>query len=263
MKKIPLLLSVIILIATQPSFGWGQKAHDVVAAIAEANLNKKAEKKISEILDGKSMVYYSKWMDDLRNSPEWESHYKVTETWHFANVDEGKTYDTMEPDPKGDVLVKTEMIIAELTIYKELGDSVKREYLMMLIHMVGDMHCPMHAGRRTDRGGNSVTEYWFSQKTNLHAIWDTNMIESARTWSYTEWQENLDRTTKKEKEQIWAGTPRQWFDETVTAAAQIYATTPPNSNLSYQYMYNHNALLERQLLYAGYRLAHVLNTIFG
>lgn len=254
-------LSLLVMQAL-PAFGWGQKGHDVVAYIAEKHLTCKAKKNIGRMLEGKSIVYYSSWMDNLQNSPDWKGGYDVTKTWHYANVDEGETYDSMRKEEKGDVLTALDMIVGELH-RSELTDSLKADYLKMVVHLVGDMHCPMHAGRLSDLGGNRLQVKWFGQQTNLHSVWDTRFIESARKWSYTEWQQQLDRCSRKERKQISAGTPRQWFDETVAAVKHLYETTPENGNLSYQYLYDHNELLERQLLYAGYRLAALLNDIFG
>ena len=73
MKKILIAaMSIIMLMSNISAFGWGQKGHDVVAAIAEQHLTRKAKKAITEILDGKSIVYYSSWMDNIQNSPDWD-----------------------------------------------------------------------------------------------------------------------------------------------------------------------------------------------
>ena len=93
-----------LLLSSISAFGWGPKGHDVVAAIAEQHLTKKAKKAIDKILDGKSIVYYSSWMDNIQNSPYWEYGYNKTKTWHYANVDEGLTYQTMTKNPDGDVV---------------------------------------------------------------------------------------------------------------------------------------------------------------
>jgi hypothetical protein len=141
------------------------------------------------------------------------------------------------------------------------------DYVKMIVHMVGDMHCPMHAGRLSDRGGNGTKVRWFGQNTNLHSVWDSKMINSARKWGYTEWVEQLDRTDKKFKKSVMRGTYEEWFNDTVKYAAALYEYIEDmgkeNPNLSYQYVYDFSDLLENRLLVGGYRLAYVLNTIFG
>ena len=133
--------------------------------------------------------------------------------------------------------------------------------------MLGDLHCPMHAGRLSDKGGNKLKVKWFGQNTNLHSVWDSKMIESARKWSVSEWVDQLDRTDKKFKKSIMRGSYEEWFSDTVEYAESLYEYVESQNkdipNLSYQYVYDYSWLLEDRLLTAGYRLAYVLNTIFG
>jgi hypothetical protein len=119
----------------------------------------------------------------------------------------------------------------------------------------------------SDRGGNGTKVKWFGQQTNLHSVFDSKMIDSARKWSYSEWVEHLDRTDKKFKKGVMRGTFEEWFMDTVDNAAEIYEYVErqgkENPNLSYQFVYDFSPMLEQQLLLGGYRLAYVLNTIFG
>ena len=249
------------------AFGWGSKGHDIVAAIAEQHLTPKAKRKINKLLDGKSIIYFSSWMDNIQNSPYWENGYNLTKTWHYANVDKGLNYDTMQKNPAGDVVTGLEKLTDEMmNNYDNLTDSMRVDYLKMIVHMVGDLHCPMHAGRLSDRGGNGTKVMWFRNETNLHSVWDSRMIESARTWSYSEWCEQLDRKDRKYRKSISDGSYEEWFSDTVEEAARIYEYVEASEEivqvLSYQFVYDFSPLLEEQLLNAGYRLAHVLNTIF-
>ena len=263
-----LILSVIMLLNTVSAYAWGSKGHDVVAAIAEQNLTRKARKNISKLLDGKSIVYYSSWMDNIQNSPYWENGYNKTKTWHYANVDKGETYETMKKEPAGDVVNGLEMLTDQLmNNYDNLTDSMRVDYLKMIVHMVGDLHCPMHAGRLSDRGGNGTKVMWFRNETSLHSIWDSKMIDSARTSSYSEWCEHLDRKDRKYIKNITKGDYEDWFMKTVEEAAKLYdyveSTGEIVPTLSYQFVYDFSPLLEEQLTNAGYRLAYVLNEIFG
>lgn len=267
MKRFTFIITAIMLLNLTTAFGWGPKGHDVVAAIAEQNLSRKAKKEISKILDGKSIVYYASWMDNIQNSPEFKDLYTETKTWHYANVDKGLTYHTMTKNPDGDVVRGLEQITKEMTDnYKNLSDSQKATYLKMIVHMVGDLHCPSHAGRLSDRGGNDTKALWFREETNLHSIWDSKMIDAARKWSYTEWVDYLDRADKKYKKEIVKGNYEDWFMKTVKEAAAYYEYVENSGetvpSLSYQFVYDFSPLLEEQLLNGGYRLAHILNTIF-
>lgn len=258
------MMSIFLFGGSIDVFAWGQKGHDIVACIAEKHLTRKAKKNLSAILGGKSLVYYSTWMDNVQNSPYWKDGYERTRTWHYLNVNEEYTPQTMPRNPKGDVLSALNMIIDSLENHrKELSDSVCFDYTRMLIHLVGDMHCPMHVGRLSDRGGNWLKIKWFEHETNLHSLWDSKLIESVHAWSYTEWMQNLDRCSKSEIAQMTSGTVEDWLNETWQVTVGIYANVTPEENYSYKYMYDYGPVVERQLLLAGYRLAALLNRIFG
>ena len=125
MKRITTaLVCVLMFVSSISAFGWGPKGHDVVAAIAEKHLTRKTKKALAELLDGKSIVYYSSWMDNIQNSPYWENGYNKTKTWHYANVDKGLTYETMKKNENGDVVTGLEFLTKELTEnYDNLSDS--------------------------------------------------------------------------------------------------------------------------------------------
>ena len=274
MKRIVLIvLSTFIMMESVSLYAWGPMGHDVVASIAEQHLNRKTKRKINRLLGGRSIVYYSSWMDNIQNSPYWENGYNQTKTWHYANVDKGLTYQTMQKNENGDVVNSLEMLTdAMINRYDELTDSMKVDYVKMIVHMVGDLHCPMHAGRLSDRGGNNTKVKWFGQPTNLHSVWDSRMIDAARKWNYTEWVEQLDRTNRKYRKNVTEGSYEDWFTTTVANASKIYnyveaidQKLPEEElpNLSYQFVYDFSPMLEEQLLLGGYRLAYVLNTIFS
>ncbi|MBO4615520.1 MAG: S1/P1 nuclease [Bacteroidales bacterium] len=265
MKRfVVILLFASFIFGSIDLFAWGQKGHAIVAYIAEKHLTRKAHKKLDAILEGKSLVYYASWMDNIQNSPYFRGGYDRTYTWHYFNVDEGFTPQTMKRNPNGDVLSALNMVIDSLENHQdELSDSVRIDYVRMLIHLVGDMHCPMHAGRSVDKGGNGVPIKWFKYNTNLHVLWDSKLVESVHEWSYTEWQQNIDRCSKSEIKEMSAGTPEDWFTETWKIAVGVYEYTKPNEYYSYKYMYDYAPVVEHQFLVAGYRLAALLNRIFG
>lgn len=271
MKKFLIaLVSIAALFNTTAAFSWGPTGHDVVAAIAEAHLTPKTHEALDKILGGHSIVYYSSWMDGIQNSPYWEAGYKQTKTWHYANVDKGETYQSMKKNEAGDVVVATERLVGELkNNYENLTDSMRADYVKMIVHMVGDMHCPMHAGRLSDLGGNRTKVRWFGRNTNLHSVWDSKIVESARNWSYSEWRDQLDRPNRGQEDEFYesvsGGTIEEWFVETVENAAVIYEYVEgkeENPNLSYQFVHDFSPMLENRLLVGGYRLAYVLNSIF-
>ena len=94
-------LCACLLAVSVNGYSWGQKGHDVTCAIAQKHLTRKAEKKISAILDGKSIVYWANWMDNASHTPE----YQYTSTWHYKNIDADETFETAQINKDGDVLI--------------------------------------------------------------------------------------------------------------------------------------------------------------
>jgi len=241
----------------QSAFGWGQRGHDVRAYIAECNLTPEAAQQVDRALGGHSPVYYANWLDNASHTPE----YAYTRTWHYANIDEGYTYATMSKEPAGDV-VKAVTELVERLQSGTLSAEKETEALKMLIHLVGDMHCPMHAGHRSDLSGNRIPVTFFGRPTNMHSVWDTSLPEAAHKWSYTEWQNQLDRLSDDEATLIESGTPEEWFMESVELCRTIYGETPEGANLSYDYVERFTPIVERQFLKGGHRLAKLLNEIY-
>ena len=252
------LIAIVALCTTLSSFGWGQKGHDVVAYIAECNLTPEVYQKVVKKLGSHSLVYFANWLDNASYSDQ----YRYTKSWHYANVDEGFTYDTMTKNEKGDVVTAIESLIAELKSGK-LSAEQENVRLRMLIHLVGDIHCPMHAGHLSDRGGNEVNVKFFNRDTKLHKVWDSELVEAAHKWSYTEWEQQLNRyCTAEEKAKLAQGKAKDWIDQSHAIATEIYKATPDKSRISYDYIAYYTPVVEKQLLSGGVRLANILNELY-
>lgn len=256
MKK--LITIVLGLVISSAAFGWGQKGHDVAAAIAERHLTRKAAREVRRVLNGLSPVYVANWMDNASHTPL----YAHTKTWHYFNIAPDGQIETTERLPEGDVLRAVTDLTAQLKS-GSLEAGEEETALRMLIHLVGDMHCPMHLGHAEDLGGNRIKVRFFGRETNLHTVWDTDLPEAGHKWSYTEWQQQIDRATKAEQASITSGTPDDWVRETHTVCTEVYDATPEGANISYDYVARFTPVVERQLLRAGLRLAHLLNEIYG
>lgn len=259
MKTRVLMILAAVLAAVNLSFAWGPKGHAVVADIAARHISKKTAQKIDAVLGGETMVDVSSWADNVRKDPR----YAHTATWHFVNVDPGYTYQTMPKDPAGDVYVKL-LEIVEALKSDTLSAEQEKVNLMLLIHLVGDLHCPMHVGHRDDLGGNRIPVQWFGQPTNLHSVWDSKLVDSCRPWSYSEWTENIDRNlTPEQIRRITQLSVMEWMEQTMALCEDIYANTPSGGNYSYDYCFQYAPAVKQQFLQAGLRLARLLEEIYG
>lgn len=258
MKLHSFLSLSFLFLSVAPMFGWGQKGHDTVAFIAENHLTPVTRQKISELLDGKSIVYWANWMDNASHTPE----YAYTKTWHYKNIDPEFSYDTAPNIPEGNVV----QAIYEQTELLNKPDTSKEQKalaLKMIVHFMGDLHQPMHMGRASDLGGNRHSVKLFDRYSNLHSAWDSWLPEQAHKWSYTEWAQQIDRNDTTVNEEIFTITnPDEWGRQTYEIATKIYDTTPEDSALSYDYIAEWTPVVEQQFLRGGLRLADILNSIF-
>ncbi len=255
MKKILLLLGCGLMALN--AFAWGQKGHDTVASIAERHFTAATADSVSELLDGMSPVYWANWLDNASHTPD----YAYTKTWHYKNIDAGQEYEDVEPLEKGDIVTALREQIAIL------GDSVsvrsqKNLALKIIIHLVGDLHQPMHLGHKSDLGGNRTQVRFFDQGTNLHGVWDTKLPNAAHAWTYTEWTDQLDRTDTESQRQLCAGNIDDWAKESLAIATRLYDTFTPGSKISYNEIAYWTPTVEQQLLKGGLRLAEILNAVF-
>ncbi len=249
-----LLLTALVCIITFPALGWGVTGHRAIGLVAEQHLSAKAKKKLKALLGQQSLAIVSTWMDEIRS----DSTYNHTADWHWVTIETGKTYDESPKNPNGDVIMTLERLIAELKSGK--FDAKKQvEHLKMIVHLVGDIHQPLHVGCCDDRGGNSVKVKWFRNETNLHSVWDSNMIDDTKL-SYTEVTQALGEPTKAELTTWQKASVRDWANESMSHRKQVYAVG--DGNLSYKYSYKNMDLVKLRLLQAGIRLAGVLNQIY-
>ncbi|UII23125.1 S1/P1 nuclease [Fulvivirga ligni] len=254
-KKVAFILCLFISFQV---FGWGMTGHRVVGYVAEKHLSKKAKKHLEEVLDGESLSTVSNWMDDIKSDDSFDH----THDWHWVTIPNGKTYEEAEKNPDGDIIATIERVIAEL---KKGGLSKEQEAqnIKMLVHLVGDIHQPLHVGTGDDTGGNAVKLKWFWNSSNLHSVWDSGMIDS-ENYSYSELGDVVDHATKEEIKKWQSASVRDWAYESMELRNQVYDL--PNEekiNLSYEYRYKNWKTVKHRLEQAGIRLAGVLNDIYG
>jgi len=249
-----LILCLVLFISVE-AFSWGPTGHRAVGLIASKHLSAKAKKNIMKILGQNSLSEVSNWMDEIRS----DSTYKDMGDWHWVTIETGKTYDQSPKNPKGDVIATLERIVSELKKHT-LDKKTEEEYLKILVHLVGDIHQPLHVGCCDDQGGNKVKAKWFGRDTNLHSIWDSNMIDDSKL-SYTEFASFLDEPDQVTVASWQKNSVREWADESMTFRKQVYEIG--DGNLSYKYSYKNLPTVKQRILQAGIRLAGILNEIYG
>jgi hypothetical protein len=242
-----------------PAFGWGPEGHRLVARIAWEQLTPEARERVSAILaPGETLASIASWPDEVRRSRP------KTEPWHYVNIPVDQPHLDMARDcPKSDCVVAK---IADLR--KTLEDPAaaareRREALLFLVHLIGDLHQPLHASDHHDRGGNLVRVQFFKRRSNLHSVWDSGLL--GRMESEDQLFPALSRDSARHRKKWDKGTVEDWAEQSHKAAQKVvYGKLPQAAGdsplaLGADYERLADPLVRRQIEKAGARLAAVLN----
>lgn len=258
-------LSAIALLgfAATVANAWGAAGHRIVAIIAERNLNDSAKQHISEILGSNvSLASVANYADAVRNQrPE-------TYNFHFVDIPLQANNYLPNRDCKNDP-EKGDCIIAALDRFRDdlrsssTSMAKKRFALKFIVHLIGDMHQPLHcAENNNDHGGGLVKVRWFGINSNLHKVWDTQIIEEAQLTD-DEFADALDsELTQAQIDAMQNGTIIEWALQSHKLARQHSYKIPTSRELDQTYYDANSAVVDQQLLRGGLRLAHVLNTLW-
>jgi hypothetical protein len=252
-----IIAAFLMCLAAGPAFAWGQNGHRVTGAIAEPLLSRNAKAAITAIIGNETLAEASTWADEMRSSPEvfWQT---TSAPWHYVTVPAGKTYLEVGPPPEGDAYTALKQFAVTL---KDPNATLEQKQLALRfsIHIIGDLHQPLHVGTMGDRGGNDRKVTFGREETNLHAVWDGTLIDRQQL-SYTEMTAFLTRTLTPQQKREWANAdPLVWIGESAALNAQIY---PSEDRLSYRYAFTQQDTVDRRLTQAGVRMATYFNDLF-
>jgi hypothetical protein len=212
---------------------------------------------VAAILPNESLAEASTWADEMRSNPS-EFWQKQAGPYHYVTVPKGNYHMGLAP-PQGDAYLALVFFTEEL---KDPASSLAEKQLALrfIIHIIGDLHQPLHAGNGKDRGGNDVKVRFFGKDTNLHRVWDTELLEK-RNLSYSEWSQWLSvKITPQMRDQWQKASPIDWINESVRLRDTLY---PQSSNLSWDYLYQHMPTVKLRLQQAGVRIASYLNEVYA
>jgi hypothetical protein len=251
----PLLVLVCGLGLASGAEAWGPTGHRAVGRVAERHLTPGAKRAVRDLLAPEQLAYVTTWADEIRSEPSWSK----AEAWHWVTVPDGQTYESSAKNPEGDVLEaisRFERVIAD----RERPKIERARALKWLSHLIGDVHQPLHVGRGDDHGGNDVLVLWFNEPRNLHAVWDSGLIETTGL-SFSELAELVDHPTPAEVAEWQAASPSAWAAESQELRNGCYELG--DHKLSFQYFHDHWPTVQRRLLQAGVRLAGELNRLLS
>lgn len=252
------------LLSCAPALSWGYQGHHIIARLAASELTPKASAAVADLLGGEalpSMVNASTYADEIRPSR------RETAPWHYVNIEIGTGgYHAVRDCPDDACVVAQieheEQIIGDASISK----PIRAEALRFLIHFVGDLHQPLHCADNHDRGGNLVKVVLGGQRTNLHAVWDTAVVEALGSSEEAVAATLASQITQSDRTAWSHGTEVSWANETWAVAKRfvygsltgVGATDGPIV-LPSSYTTAQRAVVAKQLERAGVRLAATLN----
>jgi hypothetical protein len=259
--------AVLTAILAAPAWAWAPLGHRVAARLAESHLTTKARAAVRELLGpGESMADASTWADEHRRD------IKESGPWHYVDVplDEERYHDRFAGDvpEKGNIVPKIREFKAVLRDRRRPLEE-RRFALRFLIHLVEDLHMPLHVGDNHDRGGNDTQVRFFDQGTNMHRLWDGDMLGHACEDEDCWMDELVAMDTPEARARAMSGAVEDWATESLRAAREAYKdpatgrTIKPGSKLGESYQAANLPVARRRLYQGGVRLAMLLNEVFS
>lgn len=276
--KLPAWLLACVLGAffAPPARPWGQMGHSIVAELAQRRLSPAAADEVGRILGrGHSLAAIASWADDIREArPE-------TRGWHFVNIPISEAnYAAVrdcQAEPSGDcVVAELQRLGAQLRCGKTVQE--RRDALRFAVHLVGDIHQPLHTVL-DEQGGNAISvQLNFTDlkcrrncrprqsQLSFHELWDSGLIE-ATAWDWGSYVERVESgwlaSPANARRASEPGSPVDWANETHRTAQSVWARLPESRIVDDDYYKASVAIVDRQLGLAGLRLASFLNEAFG
>jgi hypothetical protein len=253
------------LLAVPSAQAWGPLGHSIVAALAQKHLSPAAEAEVERLLAADHttrLADIASWPDEIQDNPALDALWKRTRKLHYINFRGGPSCDYVPPRDCRD----GECVVGGLAHYvKILGDksqpdAARLQALKFVVHFVGDVHQPLHAGYRDDLGGNKYQVQFEGEGSNLHRVWDSGMLKT-RGMDWQAYARKLDAQVPVALPQPIAplNDPyAQWAEEScrITAEPDFY---PHGHKIGRAYVDAELPVAESRLRIAGRRLAEVLN----
>ncbi len=256
-----LLALAATVFSSGPARAWGAEGHRVIALIAERHLTPAAQAAVARLLaleDAAGLAAIANWADEIRGS------HRETAPWHFVDIPlEAAGYDPARDCPGGSCVVAKLGQFAAVLGDASASDKKREIALKFVVHFVGDLHQPLHSADHHDRGGNEVPVVYRGHRSNLHHLWDTELVQQAGGTDAAAFAQRLDQAvTPANIAALAAGSPVDWANETHAAAVSVaYGALPENADadLAGAYADTARSVVDSQLLKAGLRLAALLN----
>jgi hypothetical protein len=254
------LLVVMSLVSPAPAQAWGPEGHRAAVAIASERLCGAAAAELERIAGEMSLEALSTWPDGIRDDPAW-SH---TRDWHYINIEDDASFSALvEGVPGHGQLLRAIRSNLALLADEDAPDARRREALGFVLHLLADLHQPLHVGRAGDRGGNRIELSFEGRTTNLHRLWDGVLLRSAGLRA-DDYQRSLGPLVALGAVSWERGALEDWAEESRQLRPWVYDFDARRRVpvISRRYAETGRQLTSLRLAQAGVRTAWVLNEIW-
>ena len=271
-------LAVVFLFAASPVRAYWELGHETVASIAWSQLKPKSRAEIRRLIAHapelatpqcpiRTIEDASVWADCIKPGERFSYAYP----WHFQNIDVCKPFDIKSNCAFGNCVSAQITRNAKLLADRSIPTRERLQALAFLVHFVGDLHQPLHAGDRADLGGNRVNSTYgeVGGRINLHMIWDGYLAERAITSPPPGPRGRLSEVPRNERASVAAGSVDDWSRENWEVARDyVYAPVSggdPCANRADRVTLDNAKIeeaipvLRRQITRGGLRLARLLD----
>jgi len=272
--RIALACGLLALGWQQSAFSWGDEGHRITGHIASALLTEPARQQLRELLGTDDLAQVATWMDDEREALN--KRLPGSSRWHYENRAAcDQTGNALRVCPQGQCLTRQIERFTTVLRNSQVSRTQRAEAIRMLVHLLGDLHQPLHLIDNHDRGGNDVLVLVPGEREprRLHEVWDTRLVRmNMRRTDAAKYASSLLSHFQAQRVAWQSGNTEQWAGESYRIGKEYaYAALPGfvcqtstinNSivtHLSNSYIQNARAAIDEQLAKAGVRIAFVLN----
>jgi len=246
-------LTLTLFIPT-PAAPWGATGHSTVALAAATLLAPEAKVKVADLLGpATTLADVADWADEIRPTrPE-------TDPWHYVNIPRNAARYNAARDCRRGCVVSALRHFLRVLEDRGKGRADRQEALRWVVHLVADIHQPLHAVNDHDRGGNDVAVRFFGLPSNLHQLWDSGIIDRTYADPGALLVQVLARITLSDRRTWEVGRPEEWVDESHRAAVETAYAIPSTGEIDSPYVAKALPVIQQQLAKAAVRLAWTLN----
>lgn len=272
MKKfIFTMLGIVLMCGT--ALAWGTRGHEATAKIAEKHLTPKAKKLLDKYLNGKSIVDYASWADEYKKELLFDvgfepSNYPSRMLRYPHTFEANADCSVFDGDRRNNEWVKNCVYMAvgyanDLKAnHKNMEDTVRFHKIAMLIHWLGDMHCPAHIRYPDDQTSSGYYVYMGEREVWYHRLWDGILFNWLHPLSQGDAAEAIDTYSAKEIAKIVEGNLYDWGKDSATASRATRKYREGAQIDRREFIEEFSELHDSQIRKGGYRLAKLFNDIF-